>query len=214
MVVLSPDAPPALPFWIDGRAVLTLGEGFIDVLQSGSDGPVLRRLPVCGPGEAGRAAVAARAAQPLWQGRAIAERMACLSVIASELSRYASHFSELLAEEAGLSAHEAALQVTAARDDLESVPGSPPGDRCVLVRPEGGDVFSGLVRTLSAVLAAGGAVVVLSNPRAPSALLALAELASRCGIPDGVFNLVHGDDGSARAIHQALTAGISTSAQV
>ena len=46
----------------------------------------------------------------------------------------------------------------------------------------------------AAAMAGGSTVVVRPAPQAPSALLALAELASSCALPPGVLNIVHGDE--------------------
>ena len=50
------------------------------------------------------------------------------------------------------------------------------------------------LRLAAPILAAGAAIVLRTDPSAPSALVALAELTARCGFPPGVFNVVHGRD--------------------
>lgn len=206
MFVVSSDAPPALPFWIDGRAVLTLGERFIDVRQAG-DGAVVRRLPVCGEDEARRAVASALAAQARWSAWPDAERMACLAALAAKLAAYAPHFAAFLEEEAGLPRAEVEQLLAAAQAALASVQADVASGRRVVVVAEAGQVcFLAMVRALSKALAGGACVVVLSDPGAPSAALALAELATRSGLPDGVFNLIHGDAQSADALAVAVAA--------
>ena len=206
MFVLSSDAPPALPFWIDGRAVLTLGERFVDVRQAGS-GAVVRRLPVCGADEAQRAVASAAAAQALWSARSEAERKDCLATLAGKLAGYAPHFAALLEEEAGVPSAEAGQLIAAAQACLESAQADSTSARCIVVVSESGrEGFLATVRALSRALASGTCVVVLSDPGSPSALLALAELATRSGVPDGVFNLIHGDAQSANALALAVSA--------
>ena len=204
MPVLSPDAPPALPFWIDGHAVLTLGERLFDV-PAGAHGQVLRRAPVCGADAAQRAVAAARAAQSAWSAQPAEVRTACLAALGAGLAGYAPHFAVLLGEEAGLPPAEAARLIAAAQASLGAARASAPVAAVrALVPPEAGEVFLPMVQALSGILASGASAVVLSDVRCPSALLALAELATRCALPDGVFNLVHGDAASAAAIAAAL----------
>lgn len=164
MFALSPDAPPALPFWIDGRAVLSLGERLVDV-QNPRQEPVLRRVPVCDAAVAQRAVAAACAAQPAWAALDPALRQGVLAALATALAGYAPHFARLLGEDAGLTATAAAEDVARAEQALLALPAQAP----------------------------------LSPP-----LLALAELAARSGVPAGVFNLVHGDAMSARALQAAI----------
>ncbi len=204
MFVLSSDAPPALPFWIDGHAVLTLGERFLDVRQAKS-GAVVRRLPVCGADEARRTVVSAMAAHARWSARPVAERKERLSALAGMLSAYSPHFAALLDEEGGMPRTEAEQLVAAAQACLESVQADSACDRrIVVVKERGRDCFLATVSALSRALVGGACVVVLSDPDSPSALLALAELATRSGLPDGVFNLIHGDAHSANVLALAL----------
>ena len=113
MFALSPDAPPALPFWIDGRAVLSLGERLVDV-QNPRQEPVLRRVPVCDAAVAQRAVAAACAAQPAWAALDPALRQGVLAALATALAGYAPHFARLLGEDAGLTATAAAEDVARA----------------------------------------------------------------------------------------------------
>lgn len=47
-------------------------------------------------------------------------------------------------------------------------------------------------RTIAPALAAGNSLIVMPAAETPLALLKLAELASECGVPDGVFNVITG----------------------
>ena len=67
--------------------------------------------------------------------------------------------------------------------------------------------FAGLVANAAPVLASGGVVVLKPSPRGPSAAVALAELATRAGLPDGAVNLVHGDDALVAALAAAPEVG-------
>lgn len=205
MFALSPDAPPALPFWIDGRAVLSLGERLVDV-QNPRQEPVLRRVPVCDAAVAQRAVAAARAAQPAWAALDPALRQGVLAALATALAGYAPHFARLLGEDAGLTATAAAEDVVRAEQALLAQPAQAPLSPVCALLPAADDPapFSDAVRRLAMALNAGSAVLLLSSPCVAAPLLALAELAARSGVPAGVFNLVHGDAMSARALQAAI----------
>ena len=205
MFALSPDAPPALPFWIDGRAVLSLGERLVDV-QNPRQEPVLRRVPVCDAAVAQRAVAAACAAQPAWAALDPALRQGVLAALATALAGYAPHFARLLGEDAGLTATAAAEDVVRAEQALLAQPAQAPLSPVCALLPAADDPapFSDAVRRLAMALNAGSAVLLLSSPCVAAPLLALAELAARSGVPAGVFNLVHGDAMSARALQAAI----------
>lgn len=205
MFALSPDAPPALPFWIDGRAVLSLGERLVDV-QNPRQEPVLRRVPVCDAAVAQRAVAAACAAQPAWAALDPALRQGVLAALATALAGYAPHFARLLGEDAGLTATAAAEDVARAEQALLALPAPAPLSPVCALLPAADDPapFSDAVRRLAMALNAGSAVLLLSSPCVAAPLLALAELAARSGVPAGVFNLVHGDAMSARALQAAI----------
>lgn len=205
MFALSPDAPPALPFWIDGRAVLSLGERLVDV-QNPRQEPVLRRVPVCDAAVAQRAVAAACAAQPAWAALDPALRQGVLAALATALAGYAPHFTRLLGEDAGLTATAAAEDVARAEQALLALPAQAPLSPVCALLPAADDPapFSDAVRRLAMALNAGSAVLLLSSPCVAAPLLALAELAARSGVPAGVFNLVHGDAMSARALQAAI----------
>ena len=205
MFALSPDAPPALPFWIDGRAVLSLGECLVDV-QNPRQEPVLRRVPVCDAAVAQRAVAAACAAQPAWAALDPALRQGVLAALATALAGYVPHFARLLGEDAGLTATAAAEDVARAEQALLALPAQAPLSPVCALLPAADDPapFSDAVRRLAMALNAGSAVLLLSSPCVAAPLLALAELAARSGVPAGVFNLVHGDAMSARALQAAI----------
>ena len=209
MFTLPIDAPPALPLWIDGHAVLTLTERFIDVCDP-HDGRALRRVPVCREAEVARAVVSAREACAGWSLRSPAERAAGLVALADALGRYAEHFAGLLGEEAGLAPESALSEVAAAQAALRACAGAPgvvagaagaagvASVACFVVHPDA--PFAGPVHAVSAALAGGASVVLRTAPSAPSVWFALAELSARCAFPPGVFNLVHGDGETADAL--------------
>ncbi|KAF9651085.1 succinic semialdehyde dehydrogenase [Thelephora ganbajun] len=100
-------------------------------------------------------------------------------------SAYSASFIEWFAEEA-------------VRTYGEQIPSSMPGIRNLVIKqPIGNGIFTPwnfpsamITRKLGAALAAGCTSVIKPPPETPFSALALAELASRAGFPDGVINIV------------------------
>jgi len=187
---LAHDGPMAIPLWIGGRAYLTVGDSFFDVINPAT-GRALRRVPMCSAEETAKAVAAARDAQAGWQAANGETRRAALSALADALERYAGHFARLLTEDLGLDETRAQAEVGEAVHALRS---PSPGESgvCALVvdatRP-----LAGLAAAAAGPLLAGATLVVKPSPQAPSAAYALCELAQRGDWPAGVLNLVHGD---------------------
>jgi len=187
------DIPPALPLWIDGHAYLTVTPAFLDVCNPRS-GEVLRRIPLCAAEEVNKALASAQGALAAWAAVSAAQRRRLLADTGDALAAYVDHFVRLIADETGdeaLAGEEVANAIAVLRD--------PAGDDAAAadVLAVVGDARHPLVTALRLVVAAllgGSTVVVRPCPEAPSALLALAELASRCALPPGVFNIVYGGD--------------------
>lgn len=188
------DDPLAIPLWINGHAYLTMTARFIDICNP-KTGEVLRRTPLCGAGEASKAVAAALAALPHWTAQAQAARAAVLSLVGEALASYAAHFAKLIAEETGKDADAAAAEVAAAVALLRCLPAeslASPGV-VAIVSDDTAPLTGALSHAVSALLA-GATVVIKPSPKAPSAIFALAELTARSGLPDGVFNILQGDD--------------------
>lgn len=198
---VSPGDAPALPLWIDGHAYLTMAESFLDV--RGPDGSVLRRVPLCGADHVATAVDSAARAVAGWQGTAAETREAAFRSLYELLARYRSHLARLLAEEAGLDAAAAEAEMeralaAAAQPQAVGVAGTP-GAVVAVVNEQSEPLATPLACLLDALLA-GNAVVLKPSARAPSALLALAELMTRAGFPSGLVNLVQGDEAAVRAL--------------
>ncbi|MCL2636294.1 MAG: aldehyde dehydrogenase family protein [Betaproteobacteria bacterium] len=196
------DGPPAIPLWINGHAYLSVGESFYDAAHPQS-GETLRRVPLCGAGEAAAAVTAARAAQPGWVAMGLNARHVRLLALADGLERYAGHFAKLLEQETVLDEAAAAVEVAAAVAALRAAEVGETGIVAIVVdaqRP-----LSAVAAALTPALLAGAAAVVKPSPRAPAAVFALCELSARAGWPAGVLNLVQGDSA---AIAGLCAAGI------
>lgn len=198
----APEGPQAIPMWINGHAFLTVTDAFYTVTNPAT-GEAIRRVPLCGAGEAAEAVKAALAAQPGWAMMGMPARRVCLSGLADALDNYAGHFAKLLTQDCGFDDERAKAEVAAA---VEALHGASVGQTGVFglvldaTRP-----LAGFAETIAPALMAGAAVVVKSSPKAPSAIYALCELSARANWPAGVLNLLQGDTA---AIEGLCAAGI------
>lgn len=186
----TPEGPMAIPLWINGHAFLTAGNSFFDVTNPAT-GEAIRRVPLCGAGEAKEAVAAARTAQPLWAEMGLAARRVCLSNLATALDNYTGHFAKLLMQEIATDEATAKAEVEAAVTALRGVEVGETGVFALVVdakRP-----LAGFAEAMAPALLAGATAVVKPSPRAPSAVYALCELSARVEWPAGVLNLLQGD---------------------
>lgn len=198
----------ALPLWINGHAYITLPGQFHDVRdeRAGQGGDILRRVPLCGIDEALAAMRAAQQAVDGWRAAGVVQRAATLAGLGESLAAYREHFATLLAAESGASSTSAAAEVAQAAALLQGgglapAPEDAPGVVAVLGKPE--QPLLGPLFVAAPLLAAGVCIVLKPAAQTASVAVALAELATRCGMPDGVFNVVHGDTTMVEALRAA-----------
>jgi succinate-semialdehyde dehydrogenase/glutarate-semialdehyde dehydrogenase len=154
-------------------------------------GAELARVPRCGVAETRRAIEAAAAAQPAWRARTAGERAGVLR-----------RFHDLVLE------HQEDLALLITREHR-------PDARLIVVREPIG-VGAGITpwnfpaamiaRKIAPALAVGCAIVTKPAEATPLTALALAELASRAGLPAGLLSVVTGDAEDAPVIGGELTA--------
>ncbi len=198
----SADGPMAIPLWINGRAYLTVGESFFDVVNPVT-GQATHRVPLCGAEEAATAQGAAQAAQPAWAAMGLPARRICLESLADALERYAGHFAKLLRQDGGFDEARATAEVSEA---VAALRGTQVGETGVIgLVVDASQPLGGLVAALAPALLAGATAVIKPSPKAPSAAYALCELATRADWPAGVINLLQGDTA---AIEGLCAAGI------
>lgn len=212
--MLETDDPLAIPLWINGHAYLTMPPTFLDV-RDPSSGQVLRRTPLCGAGEAQKAVDAAQAALANWSAQSVGVRAALLCAVGDALAGYAGHVAGLIAEETGKAADDAAAEVRDAVALLRSPAEGGEAGVVAIVSDAGAPLLGALSRAVPALLA-GATLVLKPSPKAPSSLFALAELTTRNGFPDGVFNILQGDEAAvdglcaSRGLRIVLFAGDAT----
>lgn len=197
--------------WIDAVA-----SGAVFEVDNPSTGEIIARLPDMGAGETARAIDAAHAAQKLWAAYTGKERAALLNALFRLMVDNADDLAAILTMEMGKPLAEAKGEILygasyvewfaeeAKRVNGDILPGHQRDKRIMVLKQPVG--VAGLItpwnfpnamlaRKMAPALAAGCAVVAKPAEQTPLSAIALAVLAERAGIPDGLFNLVVGTDG-------------------
>ncbi|HEY8494002.1 MAG TPA: NAD-dependent succinate-semialdehyde dehydrogenase [Myxococcota bacterium] len=190
-------------------------------------GEELARVPRCGVAETRRAIEAAAAAQPAWRARTAAERAGVLRRFHDLVLEHQDDLALLVTREQGKPLAEARGEIAYAAGFLgwfaeearriygETIPAHRPDARLLVVREPIG-VGAGITpwnfpaamiaRKIAPALAVGCAIVTKPAEATPLTALALAELASRAGLPAGLLSVVTGDAEDAPVIGGELTA--------
>jgi len=193
--------------WQDADQAETL------VVSNPATGEALGTVPKMGGNETRRAIAAAKAAWPLWRALTAAERGKKLRRWQELMLIHQDDLALIMTSEQGKPLAEAAGEIAYAADYLEwfAEEGKraygeiiPPNaaDRRILATREPVGVCAAITpwnfpaamitRKAGAALAAGCTLVLKPASQTPFSALALAELADRAGIPQGVFNVVTG----------------------
>ena len=208
--------------YIDGKWVDADDGAKIDVTNPAT-GAVLGTVPRCGANETRRAIEAAKRAFPAWAAKTPKERGKILRKLADLMVANADDLGRLMTAEQGKPLAEAKGEVNYAASFYEwfgeegrrvygdVIPSPFPDKRLVAIRQPVGVVgaitpwnfpAAMITRKAGAALAAGCTFVVKPAESTPLSALAQAELATRAGVPPGVFNVL---TGKASAIGGELT---------
>ncbi len=212
--------------FVDGQWIAADG-GRVVVVTDPANGRLLAQVPDCGAAETQRAIAAADTAWPAWRAKTAKERAALLrrwyelivsaaddlaQMITAECGKplaeakgevaYGAAFVEWFAEE-GKRAYGETIPTTAGDKRLLTI--RQPVGVCAAITPWNFPLAM-ITRKVAPALAAGCTAIVKPAEQTPLTALALAELASRAGIPAGVFNVLTGSAQSAIAIGGVLTA--------
>jgi len=178
-----------------------------------ADGSVLARVPLGDGGTVEAAVQAARAAFPGWSRTPIKERVQVFFRYKALLERHLRELSALITEEHGKIAGEADAEILKAIELTEfacSLPQLVAGEvlevsrgvECRLERYPLGVVaavnpfnFPSMVPhwTIPNAIALGNTFIMKPSEVVPLSAARIAELLKEAGLPDGVFNIVHGD---------------------
>ena len=208
--------------FIDGGWRAAAG-GAVAVIRDPADGSIVGEVPVMGAAETRQAIEAAARALPAWAKRTAKDRGAVLRRFAELMTANTDDLAVIMVREQGKPLAEAKGEIAYAASFLEwfaeegkrvygeLIPTFRADARLMVLRQPVGVAAAitpwnfpaaMITRKLGPALAAGCTFVCKPAPQTPFSALALAELATRAGLPAGVFNVVTGD---AEAIGGELT---------
>ena len=205
--------------YINGKFVDASSSRSLDVI-SPLDGNLLSKVPMSTAKDLDNAVIAAKAAFPGWSRTPIKERVQVFFRYKYLLEKHLKELSELVQEENGKTYSEATTEVEKSIELTEfacSLPQLVTGEvlevsRGVECRTE--HVPLGVVAsivpfnfpsmvpnwTIPNAIALGNCMVMKPSEKVPLSTGRLAMLLKEAGLPDGVFNVVHGDSEIVNAI--------------
>jgi len=169
-------------------------------------GATLARLSCATDADLDAALSAARAAQPGWARLGGPGRARHLRALAKTIRRHARLLAVIETLDTGMpirQSRDSAVPLAARQFDDHAglaqilsteLPDHMPLGVCGLIGPAHAPLLT-LSRMLAPALAAGNTVVLHPSDDAPLSALLLAEICGEAGLPEGVVNLVTGDDG-------------------
>src|SRR5437868_14911185 len=212
--------------YVGGDFVATPGPR-LDVYNP-SSGDVISRVPLSATAEVDAAVQAARAAFPAWSATPIKERAQVFYRYKALLEKHIDELSALVTEENGKIASEARAEILKSAELCEfacSLPQIAPGEvlevsrgvECRIERYPLGVVaaitlfnFPNMVPNWSIpnAIALGNCMILKPSELVPLSAGRIAELLRQAGLPDGVFQVVHGGRETVEALcdHSGIAA--------
>ena len=210
----------SVPLWIDGRHKQASSTRTGEVTNPAT-GAVVRKVPLCSPGDIDDAVRAAKAAFPEWRAVPPVRRARIFMQFRDLLEQHRADIARLITEEHGKTLADAAGSVQRGIEVVEFAMGVPHllkgehaedvgrGIDChSMLQPLG--VCAGITPfnfpamvpmwMFPVAIACGNTFVLKPSEKVPSASMLIAELFKQAGLPDGVFNVVHGDKQAVDAI--------------
>ena len=208
--------------FIDGRWIAADSGTTLDV-KNPATAQKLGTIPNMGAAETRRAIAAAAAALPAWRARTAKERAVIMRRWFDLMIEHQEDLAVLMTAEQGKPLAESKVEILYAASFIEwfaeeakrvygdIIPGHQPDKRIMVLRQPVGVVAAitpwnfpaaMITRKVGPALAAGCTMVCKPATQTPYSALALAELAARAGVPNGVFNVI---TGSAAAIGGEMT---------
>src|SRR5690625_4084825 len=204
---------PTLGHWINGAEHEAHSGQYADVYNPAL-GEKTKQVPLADTKEIQAAIDAASAAFPAWRDMSISRRQAVIFKFRELLNERKNELAEIITSEHGKVVSDAAGEIQRGLEVVDLACGFPH-----LIKGEfsenvstGVDVYSikqplGVVGIISpfnfpamvplwffpVAIAAGNTVVLKPSEKDPSAALWMADLWKEAGLPDGVFNVLHGD---------------------
>lgn len=213
--------------FIDGHWAESSSESYFDIV-SPLDGRLLGRVYESGPDELGAAVSSARRAFPSWSRLPVKERVQVFFRFKALLQEHLDELSNLICEENGKTKGEAVAEIYKCIELSEFATSLPQlmggevlevsrGVGCISERVPLGIVasivpfnFPAMVPcwTIPNAIALGNCLIVKPSEKVPLTVCRIAELLTLSGLPEGVFNVVHGGRATVNGIcdHPEITA--------
>ena len=206
-------ATPTLTHWINGQAAASTGTRFADVFNPAT-GAVTSHVPLATTSDVDAAVVAASAVWPSWAATTPLRRSRIMFKFKTLLEEHAGEIAKLISQEHGKVLGDAAAEFQRGLENVEFACGAPQFLKGEFSENVGTDVDSYSMRQPLGVCAGitpfnfpamvpmwmfplaivcGNTFVLKPSERVPSTSIYLAKLMKEAGLPDGVFNVVHGD---------------------
>ena len=222
MVQPYPQSPAQhhVPFLVGGHWA-TSGSGRSGPVYNPSTGKVIARVPFCTPEEVDRVVQAAAAAFPAWAETPVVERARVMFQFRERLAAHADELAGLVTREHGKTLAEARASVQRGIEMVEFACGIPslfmgqslaniarqvdcetirhPLGVCVGITPFNFPVMVPLWM-FPVAITCGNTFVLKPSEKVPLSAVRLGELLMESGLPEGVFNVVHGDRECAAAL--------------
>jgi malonate-semialdehyde dehydrogenase (acetylating)/methylmalonate-semialdehyde dehydrogenase len=209
---------PALSNYVEGKLTAS-GNGKLDV-YSPLDGSVISTVPLSTKSDLNKAVEAAKKAFPLWSNKPIKERVQVFYKYKFLLEQNTEELTELVHIENGKTISESRAEVEKSIEVTEfacSLPQLTSGEvlevskgvECRIEKYPVGVVasitpfnFPNMVPnwTIPNALCLGNTMILKPSEQVPLSANRIAELLKEAGLPDGVFNVVHGDKEIVEAI--------------
>ena len=209
-----------VPLWINGKAVHPAAGRMGEVFNPAT-GQVTKRVPLCNEEQIDAAVKAAAAAYPEWRDASILRRARVLQKFLQLMQANQKDVARLITEEHGKTLPDAMGSVQRGIEVIEFACGIPqllkgeysenvgtavdthsvrqPVGVCAGITPFN---FPAMVPLwmFPMAIACGNTFILKPSEKVPSASIRMAELFRQAGLPDGVFNVVHGDKVAVDAI--------------
>jgi len=204
---------PTLQLWIDNRPVAANSSRTADVYNPAT-GAVIRKVPLANKADVDQAVAAARRAYPGWRDTTPLRRARILTRYRELMEAHKDELAALISEEHGKTLLDAEGSLQRGIEVIEFASGAPhllkgelaedvgrgvdchsilqPVGVCVGIAPFN---FPAMVPLwmFPVAIACGNTFILKPSEKVPSTALRMAELFKEAGLPDGVFNVVHGD---------------------
>jgi malonate-semialdehyde dehydrogenase (acetylating)/methylmalonate-semialdehyde dehydrogenase len=217
-----------IPLWIDGKRVTPSVARWGEVTNPAT-GAVIRGVPFCSPREIDAAVLSAQNALPGWAATSPLRRSRVMQKFLDLMVRNQQALAKLVTEENGKTLADAVGSVQRGLEVAEFACGIPqllkgeyaenvgpavdsfsirqPVGVCAGITPFNFPVMVPMWMAPMAI-ACGNSFILKPSEKDPSPAVMIAELFKEAGLPDGVFNVVHGDKEAVDAIltHPGISA--------